>query len=614
MKGCFTSALTAISLLTIAQSGSAQITQRIDRSAVTRQIPRAQSLSPLPADKMIDLIIGLPIRNESDLAATLRNIYDPSSPRYRHFLTPSEYNERYAPSVEDFRNLVEFSKSNGLTIVNTPANRKFVHVRASAQIINKVFHTTLRQYQHPTESRTYYAPDVPPTIRLKTTIAEVTGLDDYFRPGRFPDPGPSSAGGSGSGGLYTGKDFRAAYVPGSTLTGKGQSVGILELNGYNSSDIQTYESSSGFPSVPLKNVYLDGYAGGSPNSESAADIELVISMAPGISQATIYGVPYSNAGVHDALNEMANPSNGEPLPAQISTSYYFFYDKNVYAALRQLAAQGQALFVASGDFGSYNETTGSGAFPPADHPYVTSVGSTTLTTTGSGGSWVSETAASFSGGGYSPWASGDPEFKIPSWQQGVNVTSSGGSSVARNSPDVSIVGTNISIYFSGNWSGFAGTSASAPLWAGLMALANERALASGHPKIGFASPALWAIGKSSAYPTCFHDITVGNNFNATNPGKYTATSGYDLVTGWGTPIGIPLIEALVAGTPAPPPPLSCSQLRREISFLLLKIQRETDKPPPCPTRIVAICSQQLRNDEALLAKLRAEYAKHCVGH
>ena len=155
-------------------------------------------------------------------------------------------------------------------------------------------------------------------------------------------------------------------------------VGILQLDGYLASDISMYEQQTGIPTVPLQNVFLDGYTGGNPSRESTGDIEMVISMAPGLAQVTIYGVPYYNAGIVDILHEMANPTQGEPLPAQITTSYYFFYDNNVYDALARLAAQGQALFVASGDYGSYNETTGSGDFPPADHPLVTSVGGTEL--------------------------------------------------------------------------------------------------------------------------------------------------------------------------------------------------------------------------------------------
>jgi hypothetical protein len=540
--------------LVFTDAAGAQTLQTL-RGHVPAQAARAHPVAPLPGNTMVDLVIGLPVRNSQALNAALAQIYDPGSPQYRKFLTPSQFNELYAPSPAAYRSLIDFVRANKLAIVNAPANHKFVHVRAPASVVNTVFHVKLQQYQHPTEKRLFYAPDTEPAIQLETPVSHISGLDNFHAPGRFPvhavpanaSGAPMSAGGSGSGGAYTGKDFRAAYAPGVSLTGRGQAVGILELDGYNSSDIQTYEKASGFPAVPLQNVYLDGYAGGSPNLESAADIELVISMAPGLSKAIVYGAPYSNAGVHDILNEMANPSQGEPLPAQISTSYYFFYDKNVYDALHQLAAQGQALFVASGDFGSYDEVNGSGAFPPADHPYVTSVGSTVLQTAGPGGAWSSETTASFSGGGHSPWGGGDPEFAIPSWQQGVNYNPSGGSTTIRNAPDVAIVGQDISIYFNGSWSGFAGTSASAPLWAGFMALVNEQALASGRPRVGFASPAIWTLAKSGTCGTCFHDIITGNNFNGINPAKYAAVPGYDLATGWGTPAGASLITALVGG-------------------------------------------------------------------
>ncbi|THJ36929.1 S53 family peptidase [Candidatus Frankia alpina] len=291
-------------------------------------------------------------------------------------------------------------------------------------------------------------------------------------------------------------------------------------------------------------MYLDGYTGGNPNEESAADIELVISMAPDLDKVIIYGAPYSNAGIVDALHEMAKPTKGEPFPHQITTSYYFFYDKNVYDALTRLAIQGQALFVASGDFGAYNETSGSGAFPPSDHPLVTSVGGTELQTSGPGGVWISETAAWFSGGGYSHWGS-DPQFAIPWWQAGMDYTVCKGSATVRNAPDVSIVAENIEVFSNGSWNSFAGTSAAAPLWAGFMALANEQAAALGRPRIRFANPALWAIGRDRSR-TYFHDITTGSNFNSANPSLYSAVAGYDLVARWGTPNGSDLIDALVA--------------------------------------------------------------------
>lgn len=515
-------------------------------------VSKLKPVGSLAESTPVDVVLALPARNVKERTALLRDLYDPASPRFRQFLNPQQYTQRFDPTEASYQRLWDFAKANHLTVVST-APQKFIHVTAPAAVINKVFHVTLQQYQHPTEDRHFYAPDADPVATLETPALQITGLDNFRTPRRaqtflksrekIPDS-QRNANGSGIHGWYTGGDFRAAYAPGVTLTGKGQIVGILQMDGYLESDIRMYEQTNGIPNVPLQNVYLDGYTGEHSNRESAGDIEMVISMAPGLEKIIIYGIPYNNTAIIDALHEMANPTHGEPLPFQISTSYYFFYDQNVYDALARLAAQGQALLVASGDYGSYNEQTGAGDFPPADHPLVTSVGGTELTTSGPRGTWISETTASFSGGGYSPWKS-DPQFAIPWWQGGMDYTASKGSTTVRNAPDVSIVADNIAIFLNGIWDWFAGTSAAAPLWAGFLALANEQASAEGKPRIGCPNPTLWTIGRSGKCPACFHDITTGNNFNSTNPNLYSAVAGYDLCTGWGTPNGQVLIDTLV---------------------------------------------------------------------
>ncbi|HEY2514960.1 MAG TPA: protease pro-enzyme activation domain-containing protein [Polyangiaceae bacterium] len=520
------------------------------------EVARLSALGAVPDETPIDVAIGLGLPNEDERDAFVRDLYDPASPVFHQFLTPEEFTARFAPSPESYQAVLDFVARSGLTVIAAAPNRHHVHVRGSAAAVRSAFHVSLNQYQHPTEDRTFYAPDREPSVDLNVPLKYVSGLDDLHPPRRSANPetvinDAPHAGGSGSGGAFTGNDFRKAYAPGVGLTGAGQAIGVLQLNGYNASDITAYEQKNGYPNVPIQNVYLAGYTGTggnqAPNAESPADIELVISMAPGASKVNVYGVPYTNPAILDALTEMANPTKGEPLPNQITTSYYFNYQSGaVYAPLAQLAAQGQALSVASGDYGSYNETSGGGDFPPTDDPHVTAVGGTVLTTNSSG-AWSSETTWASSGGGFSPW-SADPEFKIPAWQAGMNFAAFGGSSAVRNAPDVAMPATGISLFYNGGWNGFAGTSAASPLWAGFMALANQQAALRARPRIGFPNPALYAIGRGGSCPTCFHDITTGNNFNATNPSKYSAVAGYDLCTGWGTPNGQTLIDALVNST------------------------------------------------------------------
>ena len=136
-------------------------------------------------------------------------------------------------------------------------------------------------------------------------------------------------------------------------------------------------------------------------------------------------------------------------------------------------------------------------------------------------------------------------YGIPAWQQGVATVANRGSRSSRNIPDVALTADNIWVTDDGGSSGgVEGTSCAAPLWAGFMALVNQQAAANGTPAMGFVNPALYAIGASANYAKCFHDITVGNNTNSASSSQYAATPGYDLCTGWGTPTGQPLINAL----------------------------------------------------------------------
>src|SRR6185312_64056 len=152
-----------------------------------------------------------------------------------------------------------------------------------------------------------------------------------------------------------------------------------------------------------------------------------------------------------------------------------------------------------------------------------------------------------------------------SWQQGVSMSANQGSTTMRNVPDVALIANNINIVWGNDFIGSSidlpegGTSLAAPLWAGFMALVNQQAAENGQPPIGFVNPALYAIGKSTNYPSSFHDITIGANTNSSSPTKYFATSGYDLCTGWGT-ISTNLFDALLA------PPVESLRVMSPVGF------------------------------------------------
>jgi subtilase family serine protease len=228
-------------------------------------------------------------------------------------------------------------------------------------------------------------------------------------------------------------------------------------------------------------------------------------------------------------------------------------------------AVGQSFFNASGDtdaFTAGDTSDNSVDNPelqnaPSSSPSITQVGGTTLTMAGTGQSYTSETVWNWGaeyGAGYDGIGSSggvSSYYPMPWWQTNVSdMAACGGSLTNRDIPDVALTGDNVFEYDGGNQTPdlVGGTSCSAPLWAGFMALVNQSAAAGGWPEVGFINPAIYALAASSSYSSCFHDITTGNNTWSGSRYLFHATNNYDLCTGLGTPNGMFLIAALGGDT------------------------------------------------------------------
>ena len=287
--------------------------------------------------------------------------------------------------------------------------------------------------------------------------------------------------------------------------------------------------------VPITLLSTDGTSttclasSGCDDTEQTLDITQAIGMAPGMTSLVVY------VGSTDAhiLNAMATAN---PLNAQLSISWAWRPPDPATddPYFMEFAAQGQSVFAAAGDSGSWSPST-TYVFP-ADDPYVTSVGGTDLQTSSAAGPWSSETAWIDGGGGISP-----DYYLIPSWQTGAAVSCPLCSTAYRDGPDIS-GNANWSFYVCANQTActanyFGGTSFAAPMWAGYLALANQQSVAQGNGTLGFINPALYALASGSGYSTDFHDVTSGSN-------GYAAASGFDLATGLGSPNGAALINAL----------------------------------------------------------------------
>ncbi|HVM51069.1 MAG TPA: protease pro-enzyme activation domain-containing protein, partial [Candidatus Acidoferrum sp.] len=528
-----------------------------DPQKLRGHIPAAiRNLAPtgeLAASQQLHLAIGLPVSDPEGLTNLLRQIYDPSSPLFHHYLTPEEFAARFGARQEDYDAVAQWAMANGLSVSGRHPNRLVLDVSGSVADIERALHVRMQTYQHPKEARTFYAPSTEPSLDLTTRVLHISGLDNYTLP--FPKlrkaasdaaNGIAPQNGSGPGGNYMGYDFRDAYVPGTLLTGTGQSVGLLEFDGYYPNDVAQYLAQAGLPSVPLVNVSVDGYTGppGPGNGEVSLDIDMAIAMAPGLSSVIVYSAP-NNIGLWvDILSRMANDN----LSKQLSCSWGGGPpNPSAEQIFLQMAAQGQSFFDAVGDSDAFVN----GDIPfPGDSPNITQVGGTTLSTTGPLGSWVSEKVWNW-GHGVGTCGGVSTNFAIPVWQQGVDMSTNGGSTTMRNMPDVAFTADNIYIIADNGHPqpGTGGTSCAAPLWAGFMALVNQQAAQSAQKPIGFINPTIYSICKSPLYHSTFHDIVLGDNTSPASPSQYYAVPGYDLCTGWGTPAGTNLINVL-----APPLP------------------------------------------------------------
>jgi subtilase family serine protease len=513
---------------------------------------QAPCVGRLPATQSMRLTIILPLRNEAGLDNFLQELYDASGASYRQFLTVEEFTARFGPTQQDYDSVIHFAEANGFTVVGTSRNRLNLDVRGPVASVEKAFHVNMDLYQHPTENRTFYAPDREPTPDLAVQLWHISGLDNYSIPKpvlthRDLSVQPNIATGSGPDASFLGSDIRAAYYGGTALTGKGQSLGLLELAGTDLDDLKAYFKAVGQKNdVPITLLSTDGTSTtclasqGCDDTEQTIDMTQALGMAPGLSRLVMY-IGSDDAPVFNAM------ATAHPLNAQLSSSWAWNpVDANTdNPYFKEFAAQGQNLFQAAGDDGAWSLEF---ELYPIDSVYVTSVGGTDLEASSAGGPWSSESAWSAGGGGVSP-----NKFEIPAWQKATAAHCINACSlVYRNGPDVS-ANANWSFYvcsdqgsnpnFGGLECGaniYGGTSFAAPMWAGYLALANQLAVAEGKPTLGFINPALYNIGRGSRYHADFHDITTGGN-------GYFATAGYDLATGWGSPNGAKLLNTLVKG-------------------------------------------------------------------
>jgi len=143
---------------------------------------QAQFRRPLPAMQSLRLDIVLPLRDQAGLDKFLQDLNDPASPSYRQFLTVSEFTARFGPSEDDYDALARYVTSYGLDVVGGSRDGMDLQIEGPVAAIETAFNVRMSVYQHPTENRTFYAPDREPTVSLPIALWHISGLDNYSIP------------------------------------------------------------------------------------------------------------------------------------------------------------------------------------------------------------------------------------------------------------------------------------------------------------------------------------------------------------------------------------------------------------------------------------------------
>jgi subtilase family serine protease len=589
-------ALTGLSILSIALVAQARQEQRI---AVDGQnvplVRQAHLLGAANGQQELNLSIGLRPRNSQELDSLLNNLYDPRSSLYHHFLTPQEFAAEYGPTPEEQQQVVDYLHQQGLTVTSVSPNGLLIDASATVAQAEAAFRVQINNYQ--VGAKIFFANANPPTIpaALSSIILSIGGLDNSVKMHPLyqhahaaaqntttqhkllAGPGhkkagllkPQTAHAASSG--YGPTELRGAYdsnpLQQAGVQGNNQTVAVFELDGYQSSDITQYLQNYNLGTPNISNVLIDNFDGsaGQGAIEVELDIEVVAAMAPKAAQI-VYEGPNSTQGVNDTYNRIVTDNK-----AQITTISWGECEaqsgnaelQTLDTIFKQAAAQGIAMFAASGDSGAYDcNDTSLAVDSPAGDPYITGVGGTNLQL--NNGSYGSETVWSNpsdtqrsakgagGGGGISSF------FPQPSWQTGPGVKNQF-SNGKRQVPDVSAdadPATGYAVYCtvsasgcpSSGWIVVGGTSAAAPLWAGSTATINEYLQKQGKSIVGFANPALYGLENAQQPFPPFHDVTSGTNL------FYPATANYDEASGWGSPDIYNIARDLAGGTPPAPTP------------------------------------------------------------
>lgn len=577
-------------------------------NSVPAAVHGAHQTGQVADSQAMTVTFSLQPRNKAALERFVQQSATPHSGTYHQYLSAAAFARAFGPDPAMVRQVQSFAQSKGLHIANIRSGGLFITVTGSAKQMTAAFQTRLATFRD-AQGNPFFANAAALNVpnALVNGLVSVTGMDnattrhhastDPRKAHVTPSSKPNAVACAATVGTnaLTPPQLATAYGFPSGKTGSGQSMALVEFDGYLASDISAYTSCFA-PSVNVGAVVTPrlvdltkALPAGDGAVEDELDIEVALGMAPGLSKVHVYEAPNTNQGLIDMLAAIASDDTDSTVSdswgsCEADTGFSVAQSEEI--AFLQMAAQGQGVFVAAGDDGAYDclsdlqsspyfhgQTVNAG--DPATDPYVVAVGGTSLTLNASTASYVSEMTWNNSASGQNNGTGGGISqfWPAPTWMVNSKVAASTNS--ARTIPDVAAdadPATGYAEYCTvgaicaglSGWFGIGGTSAAAPLWAALAAIANQVA----NTRTGLITPALYSLygadttsashtpggitlGGQTYYDyaaqvngspissgaVVFNDITTGSNtFPAAQgfaPG-FNAITGYDDASGLGT--------------------------------------------------------------------------------
>jgi kumamolisin len=513
--------------------------------------------APLPGARVIGRpnprrVMGVTVLLRSRAAEGLAAVDEMAArlPHERQYLSREDFAAAHGADPEDIAKIRRFARQHRLVVVSQDAAARTVELRGSVAALSQAFQVRLLRYRHPRGIYRGRTGPVQVPAELHGIVQGVFGLDNrlqarpHFR--RAIEPGGAWAHAAGL--SYTPVQVAKLYnfPPGN---GQGQCIAIIELGGgYRMKDLNNYfQQQLGIPTPAVSAVSVLGGSNSPSNPNSAdgevmLDIEVAGAVAPG-AKIVVYFAPNTTRGFLRAINRAIHDIAHKPSVISISwgMAEKGWTQQSLQAfdnAFKAAAALGISVCCASGDGGSSDGVHDGKAHVdfPASSTYALGCGGTTLTAAGNAIAsevvWNDLPSDGATGGGISDF------FPLPSWQNGAHVPHSvnPGGHVGRGVPDIAgdaDPATGYKVRVDGQNMVIGGTSAVAPLWAGLIALLNQSL---GQP-VGYLNPVLGHVASVAGT----RDITQGSN------PAYHAGAGWDACTGWGSPNGAAILAALQGG-------------------------------------------------------------------